>query len=163
MKNKSILYTLIAAVLVAVVIVITVIALTSQSNEPEDAINNMVTALNNLDFDAYVDTLHPALQADAKKGMTQENKFSYMHSLRSELIGDYPEGTNIYITHYENYQLESNDIIAIKNQYKELGYDIEIQDAKIYYYYSVLLPNGNPDGLDEITVVKCNGMWYLLA
>lgn len=147
----------IAVITVAVLLIIGI-----GGNSPEDAINDMATALNALDFDAYVNTLHPALQSDAKKGMTQENKSSYMHTLRSGMLADYQSGSKIQITHFENYDIDSSGIEEIKKQYKDLGYDISIDKAKTYYYYSVMLENGEPDGLDSVTVVKSGAKWYLL-
>lgn len=147
----------IAVIAVAVLLIIGV-----GGNSPEDAINDMAKALNELDFDAYVGTLHPALQSDAKKGMTQENKSSYMHTLRSGMLADYPSGSKIQITHFESYDIDSAGITEIKEQYKELGYNVSIEQAKTYYYYSVMLDSGEPDGLDSVTVVRSGAKWYLL-
>ena len=162
MKNKRMLTVIIAAVLVVAVAVLAAIVINNGSKSPEDSLNAMVNALNNLDFDAYVNTLHPALRADARKGMTPDKETAYMHSLRAALLEGYPEGTKIQLTVWESYDLDSAAIISIEDQYKKLGYSINVSDAKMYYYYSVILPSGEPEGLDSITLVCSNGKWYLL-
>ena len=163
MKNKKLIGIIIAAILIIAVAVMAIVLISGGAKNPEDSLNAMVTALNELDFNGYVNTLHPALRADARKGMTAGKEISYMHALRSGLLEGYPEGSSIRLTLWEDYDLDSGSIVSIENEYKQLGYNINITDARMYYYYSVILPDGQPEGLDSITVVKSGGKWYLLA
>lgn len=164
MKNKKIMGIAVAAVLVAAVAVITFIAINSGlSNEPQTPLNNMVKALNALDFNGYVNTLHPALRADAKKGMESGNESSYMHTLRTEMLSQYESGSKIHITTIASYPLEPDEIVELKQSYKAQGYDLNIDDAMIFYYYSILLPNGTPDAPDDAIVVKSGNTWYILG
>ena len=164
MTRKKIISIIIAAILIAAVVAGAVVAITSgNQNNPQDPLNNMAKALNNLDFNAYVNTLHPALRADARKGMESGRESSYMHTLRSEMLSQYESGSKIHITTIASYPLEPDEIVELKESYKEQGYDIKVDDAMIFYYYSILLPSGSADAPDEAIVVKLGNTWYLIG
>ena len=57
MKNKRMLTVIIAAVLVVAVAVLAAIVINNGSKSPEDSLNAMVNALNNLDFEMGVGEL----------------------------------------------------------------------------------------------------------
>ena len=164
MTRKKIISIIIAAILIAAVVAGAVVAITSGiQNDPQDPLNNMAKALNDLNFNAYVNTLHPALRADARKGMESDREASYMHTLRNDILSQYESGSRIHITTIASYPLEPDEIVDLKQSYKEQGYDIKVDDAMIFYYYSILLPSGSPDAPDEAIVVKSGNTWYLVG
>ncbi|MDD6203510.1 MAG: hypothetical protein PUC05_00730 [Firmicutes bacterium] len=162
-KRKKAITLMIFGVFVAAVIAAAAVIICSNSSTPEQTIDNMVAALNGLDFDGYVNTLHPALREDASKGMAQNNKQGYMLALRNSILSQYDYGSKIAVTHYHKEQLDDETCRSLEKQYGDSGYSISIQDAYVFYYYCVLLPDGTPDGLDSVTVVKSGGGWYLLS
>lgn len=164
MKSKRILTLIIGAVAVAAVIAIAVAAITSGTpNQPQDPLNNMVKALNALDFNGYVNTLHPALRADARRGMESGSEATYMHALRSSMLSQYATGSKIELTVIASYPLDSKEMADLKASYREQGYDISIDEAMLFYYYSIRLPDGSPDAPDETIVVRSGNTWYLVG
>jgi hypothetical protein len=95
--------------------------------------------------------------------MESGRESSYMHTLRSEMLSQYESGSRIHITTIASYPLEPDEIVDLKQSYKEQGYDIKVDDAMIFYYYSILLPSGSPDAPDEAIVVKSGNTWYLVG
>lgn len=162
-KRKKVITLILFGIFIAAVIAAAAVIICSNSSTPEQTIDNMVAALNGLDFDGYVNTLHPALREDASKGMAQNNKQGYMLALRNSVLSQYEYGSKIAVTHYHKEQLDEETCRSLEKQYEDSGYRITVQDAYVFYYYCVLLPGGTPDGLDSVTVVKSGGSWYLLS
>lgn len=147
--------------IIAIIIMVVVLITASPNNTYTDPLNNMVAAVKNEDFNAYLETLHPALRQEIND-LTSLEKITYMKTIKETLLQEYQSGTTVSGIIYYEERCDTSAIALLKQSYKEIGFTIQVQDAYTIYYYSVLLPSGVPDGLDSITVAQTDGKWYLL-